>query len=629
MLQILREKAQGLITWFIVLMIATAFAFFGLSDYFTFKGHSNAAKVNGERISWRTVDGIYERVSRQYGGQADERSLKNQILMGLVQRAALMSRAKVLGFQVGEDQLRELLLQIPAFQIEGQFSKEQYLKVLSQASYSDASFRKELLQDALLGQLEQGLMQSSFILQNELADTVALLDEKRDFGYMLIPARASQKDIKIPLDDLKAYYEDHKVNFIKSEQVVLEYVELSLEQLAKEIKPTKQDALLYYNEHQTLYTTPERVQARHILIAVPAEEDASSSEAAKSKIDSLLNDLKKGADFSKVAAKASEDPASAEKGGDLGWFIRGQMVPEFEKVAFALQKPGDISEPVRTQFGYHLIQLIDHKESQVRPFNEVHNLIEEQIKMEKAQALFAEKAEQFAKMAFEQASLTPIAEQFGLAIKETSAFSRQGGKGISNLPEVIKMAFSNEILEQGRNSEPVKVSENSTAIFRLKKYYPAVQQTFEEVQKDIHDLLVAEREKVELKNLGEELVRQLKNGAKPHELAKQHKLEWVIKNSVVRTPTGKDRNVVAVAFQLPNLEEEGRQVDNIKGFMLPSGEYLVLELNKVIPGQLAKIDPETERAYRQGLRDFSGQIEYTSYANQALQEAKVKLSEEH
>jgi len=626
MLKILREKVQGIVIWFIVLAITATFAFFGLNDYFYVgNGQRFAAKVDNEKISWAAVDKLYERVSQQYGSEIDQKSLKDQILKAMVQRVTWLKAVKALGFRVGEKQVAALLVQIPAFQVDGKFSKDQYLKVLAEASYTDVGFRQELSQDVLLGQLEQGLVQSSFTMPNELSNAVALLDQKRDFGYMLVSVEKYQEDPKVSVEKIQSYYETHQANFVKPEQVALEYIDLSLQDLMETIKPSKEEVLAYYREHQAQYTLPERVHARHILVTAPEKIDAALDEEAKNKVEGLLAKLKEGGSFSDLAKSFSEDKGSAETGGDLGWFVRGQMVPEFEKVAFGLT-PGSISEPVRTQFGYHLIQLVEHKDSEVRHFTEVQNLAEEQLQRERAETLFSEKSELFAKLAFEEITgLTSAAKQLGLKIKETEPFSRAGAgdKGISDNPEVLKVAFSEELLKQGRNSELIKLSENAVAIVRVRKHYPAEQQTLEQVQKQIQQRLVFEQAKVRVKEVGEKCVSEIKNGTNPTQMAKQEKLKWTVKSDILRASSGDvDRQIVMAAFQVPVLSSVNR---NVKGFVLPNGDYLVVVLNAVKLGSLVKMDPETQNAYRQGLTEVSSQLEYALYTNQALQEAKIEL----
>lgn len=623
MLQNMREKSQGIITWAIVLFIIGAFAFFGLTDYFSFgSNQSVAAKVNGQKITWKTVDAMYERLLRQYGNQVDPATLKEQIRMGLVQRTALMSKANSLGFRVGDDQVASALLQIPAFQEKGKFSKELYLKILSDASYTDAGFRQELAHDILLGQLEQGVAASSFTMPLELSNTVALLDQKRDFGYFVIPIKYAEKDIKVSADDIKTYYDGHKDNYIKPEQVSLEYVELTLEDFIKQISVSKEEALAYYNEHQAAYTAPERVRVRHILIPL----------AEKEKAQTVLAEIKNKADFAKLAKQNSIDTGSAEKGGELGWFARGQMVPEFEKAAFELKNPGDISELVETKFGYHILKLEEHKNSEVRPFVEAKTMVEEQLKHEKAQVLFAEKAEKLAKLAFEQAtSLAPIAEQLGLKLQTTESFTREGGQagaGFTNNPEVIKAAFS-EAVKKGNNSEPLKLAENVMAIIRIKSQQPSVQQPLEAVEKQVKETILADRAKSKIKELGDTLVKRIQSGEKPSEVARSEKLEWKTRTDINRMQSQKDadRNIIITAFQVPS-ENITPEKPGVKGFSMPDGNYVVIAVTKIIPGDIAKLDTGTKNAYQQSLTEVSSQLEFALYANQVLKDAKIEFTKE-
>lgn len=623
MLQILRTRAQGVLAWIIVLFVGAAFTFFGLGDYFSRGGSSDtAAKVGDQKISWHTVDAVYKRVAFQYGNQVAPEVLKNQILMQLIRRLALIKDVRSLGFQVGDQQVAEFLIQIPTFQADGKFSKEQYLKTLADANYTEVGFRQELTQDLLLGQLEHGINQSSFVTPTELKNTVGLVDQKRDFGYMVLSANKYKKDIKISEDQIKAYYEQHKASLVKPEQVVLEYVELSLSKLSEKIKLTPAEISDFYEAHQAAFTTPERVHARHILISVPPGDTVSEAKA-KTKIEAIFAELKQGADFSKIAKNVSADVGSAKNGGDLGWFVRGQMVPEFEKAAFEL-KSGSISSPIRTQFGYHLIQTLEHKNTEVRPLNAVKALVEAQLKREKAEVLFAEKIEALAKLGSLQPTLDPVAEQLGLKKEESVSFGREGGTGITNNPEVIKAAFSDALLKEKHNSEPIKVSDDVTVVIRVKNYVSAAQETLAEAHTKITDHLVVEGARERAKSIGESILKKMQTGAKPSDLAEQQALTWTVKSNVIRAATDPKREIVAAVFQMPEYNSTPEK-PHLNGFSLPSGDYLVLALNKVKGGDWASLTADIQDSYKKGLTEFSSQFEYGLYASQVLQAAKVKL----
>lgn len=649
MLQNLHEKSRGLVAWFIILFIAGAFVFFGVTEYFSFgKTQDIAAKVNGEKISWAAVELMYDRLSRQYSNQIDAASLKDQIRMRLVERAALMSNAKNLGFRVNDEQVAKALVQIPAFQENGKFSKELYLKILKEASYTDIGFRHELAHDILLSQLEQGLVISSFTMPLELKKVVALIDQKRDIGYFIIPSKSFEKGITVSEADAKKYYENQKNQFVKPEEISLQYIELSLEDFAKQVSVPEQDAVNYYKEHKESFSAPERVRARHILIDSKKSE-AEASKKAKEKADNILAQIKKNpSSFAKLAKENSIDSGSAAKGGDLGWFTRGQMIPEFEKAAFALKRPNEVSQVVETKFGYHIIQLVEHKNAEVRPFAEIKAHIIEQLKREKAQALFAKKAEELAKLAFEQSNtLTPVAEKLGLKLQETPLFSRESAmqqqqtqqiaaqskgaaispsKAIESRPEVLNVAFTAALIKEGHNSELIRVSETSSVIIRVKSHVDAKQQSFEEVTKQIQAKLAMQRAREKAKTFGEQLAKRILNKENPQDIAKQEKLQWKTYANVMRMQQSPDldRTIVLNAFQIPS-ENVTESKPGVLGLVLPNGEFAVLAVTKLKDGDISKVDTGTLKAYLQGLTEASAQLEFALYARQTLNESKVEM----
>ncbi len=636
-----RKKVQGIVTWSIIIVIGLAFASTGLMDYFSFGGSSQiAAKVNGEKISWRAVDALYDRMQRQMGDRGgDARTMKDQLRYALAQRTALLSSAKALGFVVGDEQIARTLLQIPAFQVDGQFSKERYNQVLQDASYNDVLFRHELAQDVLLGQLEQGFAKTSFSLNDELARMVELIDQRRDIGYMTIPVQKFKAGIQISKEDIQKHYDENKSSFVIPEMVSLQYVELSLDDLAKDVAVNDEELQNYYNDHKGSYSAPERIHARHILIPINAAATAkagsgnanqtakNADESAKAKAEDIMAQLQKGGNFEALAKEHSADTGSAENGGDLGWFARGQMVPEFEQAAFTLRKANSITGPVKTAYGYHIIQLLEYKPAETRSFADVRSLVKEQLQRERAQANLADKGEQMAKLAFENASsLTPIMEQLGLKLKETAPFSRQGGQqdSINSNPAVIQAAFSEEVLKQGQNSEPIKIGDNSIVVIRMKSYTESKQQTLAEVEKSIQDKLILQAAADKAQEASDKIEKALAAGGDPNTIAKDNALTWKIKSEVSRNSTDSERTIIATAFQTP--KPEAKDKPGVRSVKLPTGDYLVMAVNKVQDGDIGKIDAATRLGYRQSLADVYGQIEFALYATRTVNQAKIEMS---
>ena len=626
MLDIFREKAKGVAAWIILLLIAIAFAGFSVSDYFSAgSNRSFIAKVNGQKVPMALMQNIYERVLQE-NPNADPSELKNRILGVLIERTAILTKAKELGLKVGDEQVVRILVQNPEFQVDGQFSKERYQKALAEMSMSDTALREDMSQNILVAQLDAGITQSNFIIPAELKNFVGLIDQKRDFGYFLIPAKLAPKDIQISKEEIQKYYEAHKTNFIKPEKVVLEYISLSLDPFIEKAEISKQEIEAHYNQHQASYTAPERAEARHILLVAP-KVNKEADEKAKKRIEEIQARLKAGEAFAKLAEEFSEDAGTAKKGGDLGWFMRGQMLPEFEKVVFALKEPNSISEPVRTKYGYHLIQLVNHKNAEVRTLKEVQDLIAEQLKREKAQVLFAEQTELLNKLAFEHAkSLNPIAEQMGLKVETTEAIGREGSKkGVTANPLVLQAAFSDNLLKQSQNSDAIKIADNQTAVFRVKTHQPAAQETLAEAEKLVRERVLAERSKAYIKELGEQLVKKIEAGTNPAEIAKQQKLEWKIKTNVARGAPSPDinRDILLAAFLVPEARDPSKP--NVVGSALANGDYLILQVQDIKSGQMAKLDPQKQEGLKKNLSDFAGKLEYQLYETQAKREAKIEV----
>lgn len=625
----IHQRIKGIVTWTIIVMIGISFAFWGLTDYFSIRGDGGvAAKVNGQKLTWREIDRLYHRVQKQVGEKADVKAVKEELRTVLIQRTILLDSAKKLGFKIADLQIAQLLFQIPAFQEEGKFSKEKYLRLLGEAAYTDEMFRQELAQDMLLSQFEQGLGQSSFSLPGELSQLLALLEQRRDIGYVVVPMQKFKNPDKISADAIKSYFDAHQASFVVPEKVSLEYVTLAVEDLAKTFKPSDEEINAFYEENKNAYGASERVHARHILVAVPKGAKKEVEAKAKAEAESLLAKIQSGGDFEALAKAQSADTISAKKGGDLGWISKGKMVAEFEKAAFALIKPKEISGPIRSPYGYHLIQLIEHKAAETRPLKEVRDLVIEQLQREKGQQLFVEKSEQLAKIAFEESgNLDSLVSQLALKIRETEMFTRQGGKDkITKNPVVILSAFSEDILKKGMNSEPIRIDDNTLVVFRLKKYEAAKQQALTEpdVTKQIREKLAVENAQAKVKEVADSFLKGIEAGEAPSKIAKDQGLTWVSKSGLARNNTELDSHILRVAFETPRPSAPSKPSKNI--VTLPNSDCLVLLVNQVKEGDIAKIDETTRKDYRERLADFLGKLEFSLYANHLMHQSKVEVA---
>lgn len=633
MLEKIRENAQGKVAWAIVIIICSTFVMWGVTDYLTQSDSpSIAAKVGGEKITWQLIEANYQRSKEQYDALGFEENVaRMHVRDTLIQKHLLLKDIRSLGFRVNDEQVAAILLKIPVFQVDGKFSKDRYLDVLSRANYTDVAFRRDLEKDVLLEQLKEGLARSNFVLPMESKKIIELAEQNRDFGYFILPTQKFKSDIKVTSEQIKSHYFGLKTQFIKPEKVSLEYVELSLNDIAQSVKIPENDLKAYYQEHIYSFSAPERIHARHILIpanAASKEEDAK----AETKATEILAKIKAGADFAALAKEHSIDVASAEKGGDIGWFTKGQMVPAFEEAAFGLQESKETAGPIKTQYGYHIIQLIARKPAETRPFEEVRMLILEQCQKDKGQEIFNEKAEKLAKLAFENPkNIEPIALALGLSIQETELFSRKTDKDsteknpakISSYPAIQKAAFSDVVLTKKNNSDPIQLQEGVLAVIHLKKHEPAAQLALEQVEQEIRESILLEKTKQKAKEVAEAIQKRTNAGEDPAVVAKELQLKWDHKTGITRKSANINANILMAAFQTP-YKKEGKSSSIVS---LPSGDTALLIIDKVTPGNIDKMDAQIKDTYQKGLLQLATDLEFNLYVGCTSQNGKVIIPE--
>jgi len=645
MLQIIREKAQGIVAWVIVVVIGSIFIIGALGDFFASnKGNTVAAVVNGEKITWDAVEKFYERLRQEQGelvsnshSKEAEKRLRNEARQELIKRQAMVSGSIHQGFRISDAQVLQVLTKdIPAFQVDGKFSEDKYTEVLSQAYYNFSAhkgstafkraFEKDLQQGMLLGQLQQAILYTSFSLPSEIKQLIKLLEQKRDFGYFVLSVGNFKKALHPTVSELEAYYNANVDQFRVPERVKLEYVKLSLKPLMEAVS-VKQDALqLFYKEHPALYTSPEKVNARHILLNWPKDGSGDDKKAITAKAQNILTELKNGASFAEIAKKESQDSGSAQEGGELGFFEKGDMIKEFEQAAFALKEPGEISSLVETKYGIHVIQLIEHKNKNVKPFEEVKQIVEEQYRRSQAEPILAEQSEELAKLAFENPhNLQSIVERLGLQIEETESFDRYGNEGITRNPAVIKAAFSDEVLVHKHNSELIPLNSESYAVVRLKQYKPAIIPTFDKVEVKVKEHYINLTALEKCKEQAEMLLERVEKGEKSEALAKEFNAEWKVEKAIARTNQHINPKILQAAFTLKRPPEVNKPSATVVD--LPTGDYAILTLLKIKEGVISEVEPAALDAYKQSLTNVKGELEYYLYANDLFKTAKIKLAD--
>lgn len=594
MLQLIRERAQSWIAWVIVILIIIPFALWGINQYFDGGKEIPAARVNDADISQQRLQQVFnqqqQRLQEMLGANFrpemfPEEQMRQQVLDGLIEQELLTQTALDSGMRIGNALLAATIHNVPAFQVDGQFSQQVYESQLRNRGMEPIGFEGDLRRDMLTQQLYSGLARSDFATPAERRAMQQLAGQQRDIGVLLLPLADFVAKAQVSDAEVQAFYEAQGELFMQPERVSIAYLELSADQIAQGIKIGEEDLRARYQSQLSSYTTPEERHARHILIQVAPGADAAAEAAARADADKLLTQVRGGTPFADVARKSSQDPGSAAEGGDLGFFGRGVMDKAFEDVAFAL-KPGEISELVRSTFGFHIIRLEAVRGGGVKPFAEVRDQLLAEMRNELAEQQFYDQAEQMAGLTYEHPdTLEEAARQLGLTIKQSEPFTRRGGPGVLANPKVVTAAFSEDVLARGNNSEAIDVGRNHLLVLRVLQHQPETRRPLESVREDIVARLRHDKAAAGAREAATALQQQLQQGGDPALAAKGARAKWQRKEGITREDGALDAALLRSLFAMPRPQAQQPVWDVT---VAASGDVAVLGLYAVRDGEVVE-----------------------------------------
>ncbi|HAT7071958.1 TPA: peptidylprolyl isomerase [Legionella pneumophila] len=622
MLQKLNEHIQGVVAWLVIILIAITFTLFGVDYYFQSRQISDAKViVNDKPITMQAFETNYRRTRAQQDlpqmTAADEKNLQNQVLNQMITNEVSIQAARKYGFEVSPDQANAAIVQIPQFQEDGHFSAQRYQQALSGALFTPETFQNEVRQGMLLNQQRFAFMGTSFALSDEIKRFVRLYMQTRDYDYLTVPSDRFEQQAKISEDDIKSYYNQHHKKFMTSEQVTLDYVLLSMHDIKSQIKISPDEIKSYYEENKSNYLTPAQWRVAHILFAVPENATKEEQDSIKQKADEVYSDLKKHPQqFDKYVASKSDDKLSIANKGILPWITGGQN--EYDRVLSNLTKPGQISMPVQTKYGYEIFKLIAYKPVTTKSLQEVENIIKDQLTTDMAQAKYAQVLEQLTDLSYQTPdSLDPVLDSLQLKIQHTEPFSRDGGKqAITKNKQVIHAAFSTDVLELGNNSEPIQIDNDSVIVLRVKKHIPSREQTLDEVRDQIKKILAKQYGDAKAKKIGSSLLNPVED-KQQQELIANNQFEWHSVENASRDSDKANSLINDLAFNL--LRPESRD-----GVILDNGDYVVVKLKRINDGKLSSLDQEQRDSLIQQIEASYGMMDYDLYVNNLFHHAKIE-----
>ena len=627
MLNFIRERAQGWVAWFIVGLISIPFALWGVNSYLTGPSDVIVAKVNGETIK----QAEYQRAFQQYRDRMrtslgkdfdptlfDSLELKKSVVNGLIEQNLLLSAGKDLGQSISSGALSQMIKATPAFQRDGEFNTDLYSMVLARANLSPEKYEADLHIDSLRQELANNVQKSTIVTQSAINNVVRLEKQMREVAYGVITVYPLLESISVSDEEVKAYFDGHKADYRAPERVTVDYVELSVNEIAKGIEVNESDLQAFYMDNKNQFVGPEQRQASHILI----EGDEA---VALDVLTDAITRLEQGEDFASLAEELSQDAGSAKEGGDLGYFQRDVMDPEFEKEVFSMASIGDVSEPVKTEFGYHLIKLTGIKASELS-FSDAKSDVEMFYRKQEAEGLFYEQAELLADLSYENPdSLDLVSEELSLEIKTSKDILRESNAtGIGKDKKVADVAFSEDVLVNGLNSAVVELNKSHLLVLHKNKHTPATQLAYNSVAPAITEQLRYINAKGKAAEMGDAILIKLKAGEDPVSLFGEK--EWVSKQLMGRKDSNVSEQILSRAFALAKPVMEGAEY---LGFTADNGNYIVLKVSGVQEGDVSGATEEMQDALRNSLvRVYEGS-ELQSFINAIKSEADIELFEQY
>ncbi len=525
-------------------LIMLPFAVGGIYSYVRGGGAgSDLAKVGDTKISMLQFEqALRERQEqmRQSLGASYRPELMNSpevrlgILNGLIDQRLLMLEASQRRLATSDGALRQYIGAIPALQENGKFSMSRYETVLRSQGMSEQQFEARVRQDLTLQQLVGTVEASAFVSSAQAEAMLRLQTEQRQFSEFKISAQPFLEKIKIEPAAIQKFYDENKQRFEVQEQVKAEYVVLSLDALMPQVTVSEAEVKAWYDGHLDRYKQPEERRASHILILTNGD---LPKEKAKAKAEEVLSEVQKApGKFGELAKKYSQDPGSAQKNGDLGFFGRGMMVKPFEDAVFSL-KDNEISGLVESDFGFHIIKVTGIRAEKQRPLDDVRAEIEGELKRQAATRKFAEAAESFNNMVYEQSdSLQPVIEKFKLKSQQSDWLPKQADPqtlatlGPLGNEKVLAGLFSEDSVKLKRNTEAVEVAPNTLVAARVLEYVPASVRPFEAVKSDVERLLKLQEAQSQAMSQGAKRLTELNQG--------DDKIGWSAPKSTSRLQAG-------------------------------------------------------------------------------------------
>jgi len=616
MLTKIREKAQGAFAWGILIVICVPFALWGIQNYLDTGKEAPVASVGDRDFFQRDVNQAYEQYSQNLQGMMiDEQSIKAQALEKLIKDEVLLQHVRAKGLNATDDSVREFIQSLPYFQVDGKFDEQRYKTMLNLQKMSSGEFVSRIKNALIMEQFQRTIIESSFATEYDVESFFKIQNQQRDVEYVTVTVQKLAEQPKE--EEITAYYQQYQDLFQTPEQASVEYIELSLEAMGKTIAVDDEKLKAFYEEQKDQYTTAERRKISHILFAINDKVDEKTALEKALKAQQELA----GKNFETVAAEMSDDKLTSKTGGDLGLFNVGVMEKAFEDAASAL-KLGEVSTPVKSAFGYHLIKVTELVPGEVKSFDSVKNELTTAYQKAQAENAFYEAGETLTEMSYENPdNLKTVADALGVDIKKTDLFTKDKGEGIAAEQKIRSAAFAEEVLK-GNNSTPIELGTDRLVVLRLLEHKAAAARDIKEVKQDIINILLTDKARQQAVEKAQHIKARLQAGESIQTVAAENKLPVKAVSGLTRSKDDVPLPLTEAIFKAAK-PVGGKPTVFIAG--LPEGEQVVASLSKVTEGVMTEEDKKQLALATRNIAKAFGQTEFNALLNSLQAEADISV----
>ncbi len=615
MLDNFRTNMRGVAT-VIVVIIGAVFVFSGTGSLFlSGPGAEVAAVINDEQVSDLRVQQVMstekQRILEQNQGLdpavLDDELLRPAVLQQIITGKVLSQSAKKQGFGISSKQISELLIDAKGFQVDGRFDQKTFEYVIRQQGYTSATFIEMIKQDLIIQQFTRAISGTNFVTETEVASLAKYTEQTRDYYYLTLPLQPIADSVRLSDQQISDYYDENQGQYQTEVQVSVEAIELNPAVMAVGQSITDAQIQQRFDQEASSVDATEQLQAAHILLIDASDENLMDIQA---KLDA-------GEDFAKLAQTYSDDPVSAEVGGDLG-YTTGDTFPEAFEQALASLEVDQVSAPVVTDAGTHFIKLLDRQVQRFELSSE-RSRIERELINEAATDALVEKLEMLKELSFNAETLADVAVDLGLDMQETAPFSREGGVGVAAYPAVIAAAFSKEVLEEKYASEVMDLGDDRYVVIKLKEHFPARQKALSEVKDAVSATLKESIAKQQITEQGSALLARVEAGESIETVAKAQGLDWQVASGVKRISNSVNAEIRNAAFAMAS-PNEGAE---LKGIFTANGDYVVLSLNEVTTGNLDDLSRQERLDLVTAVQTVNGSRDLQAYQASLLANADI------